>query len=81
MKKCGFSMGQMRYQPICGLTPYVFDIGPAEENGEIGYFKKNFSRWEKITEEEFWSAINKYESLPIELNWHELDGFWEPEEE
>lgn len=59
---------------------YVFDIGPAEENGEIGYFKKNYlSGWEAITEEEFWSAINQYESLPIELNWHELDGFWEPE--
>lgn len=59
---------------------YVFDVGSDEENGEIGYFKKNLSRWEKITEEEFWSAINKYELLPIELNWHELDGFWEPEE-
>lgn len=60
---------------------YVFDIGPDEEKDEIGYFKKIFSHWEKITEEEFWSAINKYETMPIELNWHELDGFWEPEEE
>lgn len=60
---------------------YVFDIGPDEEKDEIGYFKKILSHWEEITEEEFWSAINKYESLPIELNWHELDGFWEPDEE
>lgn len=60
---------------------YVFDIGPDEEKDEIGYFKKILSQWEEITEEEFWSAINKYESMPMELNWHELDGFWEPEEE
>lgn len=59
---------------------YVFDIGIDEEKDEIGYFKKNFSRWEKITEEEFRTVIEEYESMPIELNWHELDGFWESEE-
>ena len=35
-----------------------------------------------VTEEEFWSEINDYQSMPqIKLDWHELEGFWEPDEE
>ena len=35
-----------------------------------------------VTEEEFWNGINDYESMPqIKLDWHELEGFWEPDEE
>ena len=35
-----------------------------------------------VTEEEFWNGINDYESMPqIKLDWHELEGLWEPDEE
>ena len=35
-----------------------------------------------VTEEEFWSEINDYKSMPqLKLVWHELEGFWEPDED
>ena len=35
-----------------------------------------------VTEEEFWSEINEYKSMPqLKLDWHELEGFWEPDED
>ena len=35
-----------------------------------------------VTEEEFWNEINDYKSMPqLKLDWHELEGFWEPDED
>ena len=49
------------------------------ENG-TQYYKGDMEN--NITEEEFWDGINDYESMPqIELNWDELDGFWESDED
>lgn len=49
------------------------------ENGNR-YYKGDIAN--PITEEEFWNGINDYESMPqIKLDWHELEGFWEPDEE
>lgn len=49
------------------------------ENG-TRYYKGDIAN--PVTEEEFWNGIGDYESLPqIKLDWHELEGFWEPDEE
>ena len=49
------------------------------ENG-IHYYKGDSLN--PVTEEEFWSEINDYKSMPqIKLDWHELEGFWEPDED
>lgn len=52
---------------------YIEDL----EN-DTQYYKGDMEN--TITKEEFWDGINDYESMPqIELNWDELDGFWEPD--
>ena len=44
------------------------------------YYKGDMAN--TITKEEFWNGIGDYESMPkIELDWHELDGFWEPDKD
>ena len=49
------------------------------ENG-TRYYKGDIAN--PVTEEEFWNGIGDYESMPqIKLDWHELEGFWEPDEE
>ncbi len=49
------------------------------ENG-ARYYKGDISN--PVTEEEFWNEINEYESMPqIKLDWHELEGFWESDED
>ena len=60
---------------LIDLYFYIEDPGNGTQ-----YYKGDMANI--IAEEEFWSAINEYESLPqIELNWHELDGFWESDED
>lgn len=49
------------------------------ENG-TQYYKGDTSN--PVTEEEFWNGINDYKSMPqLKLDWHELEGFWEPDED
>ena len=44
------------------------------------YYKNDMAN--TVTEEEFWDGIDCYESMPqIELNWHELIGFWGPDKD
>lgn len=53
-----------------------------DNDDEPAFYKGSEYSGKKITEEEYQDAINYYKSMPqIELSWHELDGFWEPEEE
>lgn len=48
------------------------------ETAEDRYYKGDVKIG--ITEEEFWDAVNSYRAMPqIDLEWHELAGFWEPE--
>ena len=48
------------------------------ENG-TRYYKGDIVN--PVTEEEFWNGIGDYESMPqIKLDWHILEGFWEPDE-
>ena len=64
---------------ICELLDEYSDNWFLAETAEEEYYKGDVEI--KVTEEEFWNAINTYHSIPrIELTWHELDGFWEPEE-
>ena len=54
---------------------YIEDL----ENGTQYY---NGDMENTIAEEEFCNGINIYESMPqIELDWNELSGFWEPDED
>ena len=59
----------------CYFYFYIEDL----ENG-TQYYRGDMDN--TIAEEEFWNGIKDYESMPqIELDWHELDGFWEPDED
>lgn len=60
------------------LIDRYFYIEDSEDG--IQYYKGDIAN--PVTEEEFWNGINDYESMPqIKLDWHELEGFWEPDEE
>ena len=51
-----------------------------DSENSIRYYKGDIAN--PVTEEEFWNGIGDYESMPqIKLDWHELEGFWELDEE
>lgn len=62
----------------------VYDIpgnwGGGEGEGML-YYRSVYpeSEDEELTEEEYFNVLNQYETTPIELEWHTVEGFWNPE--
>lgn len=59
----------------------VYDIprnwGGGEEEGML-YYRSVYpeSEDEELTKEEYFNVLNQYETDPIELEWHIVEGFW-----
>lgn len=63
----------------------VYDIpenwGGGEGEGML-YYRSVYpeSKDEELTEEEYFNVLNQYGTTPIELEWHTVEGFWNPED-
>lgn len=55
--------------------------GGGQEEGLLYYRSTGESLEDEveITEEEFNKVIDQYETIPVELEWNILEGFWNPE--
>ena len=77
-------------QKKSGLTEWLVEVygipknwGGGEEEGMRYYRRAGISldEEEEITEDEFMNIMDRYEAAPVELEWHLVEGFWNPEGE